>query len=63
MQKGVLFDLAGLDDRSAGELLGMLLAVAAVNDEHKWALWKERGDALLAQKDRLVSDAEMGMVQ
>ena len=50
--QGVLFDLAGLETRSRGELLGMLLAGAASAgaDAQKWATWKAKGDALLAEK-------------
>ena len=50
IQQGVLFDLAGLETRSRGELLGVLLAAAKTDDPHRWAAWKQAGDALLAQK-------------
>lgn len=50
IQQGVLFDLAGLEHRSRGELLGLLLAAAKTADPHRWDTWKQAGDALLAQK-------------
>ena len=50
IQQGLLFDLAGLENRSRGEMLGLLLAAAATLDEQKWFAWKVRGDALLAEK-------------
>jgi hypothetical protein len=50
IQQGILFDLAGLETRSRGELLGVLLAAAKTDDPHRWATWKQAGDALLAQK-------------
>lgn len=49
IQQGLLFDLAGLSSRSRGEMLGLLLAAASTVDEHKWASWKVRGDAILAE--------------
>ena len=49
--QGVLFDLAGLENRSRGELLGLLLA-ATGSDEARWASWKFKGDALLAEKEK-----------
>ena len=51
IQQGVLFDLAGLESRSRGELLGLLLAAAKTEDPQRWAAWKQAGDALLAEKD------------
>ena len=48
--QGVLFDLAGLENRSRGELLGLLLAAATTDDPQRWASWKAKGDALLAEK-------------
>ena len=51
IQQGVLFDLAGLEHRSRGELLGLLLAAAKTEDPQRWAAWKQAGDALLAEKD------------
>lgn len=48
--QGVLFDLAGLENRSRGELLGLLLAASATDDPQRWASWKAKGDALLAEK-------------
>lgn len=59
--QGVLFDLAGLEHRSKGELLGLLLAAAGTTDDQRWASWKQRGDALLAEKAREVSEVEKGM--
>jgi hypothetical protein len=50
IQQGVLFDLAGLESRSRGELLGLLLAAAKTEDLQRWAAWKQAGDALLAEK-------------
>ena len=50
IQQGVLFDLAGLETRSRGELLGLLLAAAKTDDPHRWATWKQAGDAILAEK-------------
>jgi hypothetical protein len=47
--QGTLIDLAGLQDRSRGEILGMLL-MAELADEARWAAWKTEGDALLAAK-------------
>ena len=48
LQQGVLFDLAGLSQRTRGELLGMLVAASATEDAQRWATWKVKGDALLA---------------
>ena len=48
--QGLLFDLAGLETRSRGELLGLLLSASTMTDQARWASWKERGDALLAEK-------------
>ena len=50
IRQGVLFDLAGLEHRSRGELLGLLLAAAKTEDPQRWAAWKQAGDALLAEK-------------
>jgi hypothetical protein len=50
IQQGVLFDLAGLEHRSRGELLGLLLAAAKTEDPGRWAAWKQAGDALLSEK-------------
>ncbi len=50
IQQGVLFDLAGLEHRSRGELLGLLLAAAKTEDPQRRAAWKQAGDALLAEK-------------
>ena len=49
--QGVLIDLAGLKQRSRGELLGLLLAASTTEDPQRWASWKARGDALLAEKE------------
>jgi Conjugal transfer protein TraD len=46
--QGVLFDLAGLENRSRGELLGLLLAASSTDDPQRWESWKAKGDALLA---------------
>jgi hypothetical protein len=46
----LLFDLAGLEQRSRGELLGLPLAAAKTEDPGRWAHWKEAGDAFLAEK-------------
>lgn len=35
--QGVLFDLAGLENRSRGELLGLLLAASTTDDPQRWA--------------------------
>ena len=53
IEQGILFDLAGLDTISRGEMLGALLAVAvtAKDKPEVWASWKKNGDALLAEKD------------
>jgi len=48
--QGVLFDLAGLQNHSRGELLGLLLAAATTADPQRWESWKIKGDALLAEK-------------
>ena len=50
IMQGVLFDLAGLENRSRGELLGLLLAASTTEDPQRWASWKAKGDALLAEK-------------
>ena len=57
MQQGVLFDLAGLENRSRGELLGLLLAAATNEDAQRWATWKARGDALLEKSKQLKAEA------
>lgn len=59
--QGVLFDLAGLGHRSKGELLGLLLVAASTTDDQRWASWKQRGDTLLAEKAREVSEVEKWM--
>jgi len=55
IEQGLLFDLAGLSSRSRGEMLGLLLAAASTVDEQKWAAWKVKGDALLAEKSSEVA--------
>jgi hypothetical protein len=50
IQQGLLIDLAKLEGRSFGEILGLLLAGAATEDPQKWASWKAKGDALLTEK-------------
>ena len=49
--QGVLFDLAGLETRSQGELLGLLLDASGTDDPQRWASRKIKGDALLAEKN------------
>jgi hypothetical protein len=61
--QGVLFDLAELENRSRGELLGMLLAGAATTDPQKWQAWKVKGDALLAEKERTAVAPVVGITQ
>lgn len=48
--QGVLVDLAGLEGRSRGEILGLLLAGGTTTDPQKWDAWRAKGDALLAEK-------------
>lgn len=49
IQQGALMDLAGLEHRSKGELMGLLLGAAAITDPQRWADWKMKGDAYLAE--------------
>ena len=49
--QGVLIDLAELETRSRGEILGILLAAATIDDPARWKSWKEKGDAKLAEVD------------
>lgn len=56
--QGLLFDLAGLETRSRGELLGLLLSASTMTDQARWASWKERGDALLAEKSGAVESLQ-----
>ncbi len=49
IQQGILFDLAGLKNRSRGEMLGLLLTAAAIDDPQKWEDWKTKGDEILAR--------------
>lgn len=53
IQQGVLFDLAGLANRSRGELLGLLMAASTTEDAQRWANWKARGDALLPEVEQV----------
>lgn len=48
--QGVLVDLAGLEGRSRGEILGLLLAGGTTTDQQKWDAWRAKGDAVLAEK-------------
>jgi hypothetical protein len=48
--QGVLVDLAGLEGRSRGEILGLLLAGGTTTDQQKWDAWRAKGDAMLAEK-------------
>lgn len=50
--QGVLVDLAGLEGRSRGEILGLLLAGGTTTDPQKWDAWRTKGDALLAEKEK-----------
>jgi hypothetical protein len=49
IQQGALVDLAGLEQRSRGELMGLLLGAAAITDPQRWSDWKMKGDAFLAE--------------
>jgi len=48
--QGLLIDFAGLESRSRGELLGLLMAGSTTSDPQKWEAWKAKGDALLVEK-------------
>lgn len=61
--QGALIDMAGLEGRSKGELLGLLLAAASTTDDQKWASWKQRGDALLAEKSKEMDEVEKALPQ
>ena len=50
IQQGLLFDLVGLESRDPAELAGALAALAEVDDLARWAQWKIKGQAILAQK-------------
>lgn len=50
IQLGLLVDIAGLEGRSRGEILGGLLALAIVKGD-KWVEWKRSGDVLLAENN------------
>ena len=47
--QGTLVDLSGLEGKSRGELMGLLLGAAAVDDPQRWSDWKSKGDAYLAE--------------
>lgn len=47
--QGTLIDLAGLEGKSRGELMGLLLGAAAIADPQRWSDWKMKGDAYLAE--------------
>ena len=47
--QGTLIDLAALEGKSRGELMGLLLGAAAVDDPQRWSDWKSKGDAYLAE--------------
>lgn len=49
--QGILVDLAGLEGRSRGEILGLLLAGATTTDTQKWEAWASKGNAMLAEKE------------
>lgn len=48
--QGTLIDLAGLENRSRAEILGALLSAASTDDAQRWASWRAKGEALLAEK-------------
>ena len=58
IQQGLLVDLAGLESRSRGEILGCLLSHASIQEE-KWAEWKRHGDALLAKNSVLNASSNL----
>lgn len=47
--QGTLIDLAGLEGKSRGEIMGLLLGAAAIADPQRWLDWKIKGDAYLAE--------------
>jgi len=51
IQKGLLFEIAGLGDKSREELLGLLLAAAASanQDPARWTAWQTRGQSMLKE--------------
>lgn len=49
IQQGALVDLAGLEGKSRGELMGLLLGAMAITDPQRWADWKTKGDAFLKE--------------
>ncbi|QKJ68299.1 conjugal transfer protein TraD (plasmid) [Deefgea piscis] len=59
IQQGALVDLAGLEHRSKGEILGLLLAGAKTIDPEKWASWKISGDTLLAEVEAKNKQAKL----
>ena len=50
IQQGLLFDLVGLESRDPAELAGALAALAEVDYPARFAQWKIKGQAILAQK-------------
>lgn len=49
IELGGLIELAGIGQRSRGELLGAFLALAKTDDPQRWAGWKQAGDGKLAE--------------
>lgn len=45
---GLLVDMAGLEGRSRGEILGCLRSQTAIQED-QWVEWKRHGDALLVE--------------
>lgn len=50
IQQGLLLDLANVEGRSPGEILGLLMSAAEGAAPEKWEAWKVKGDAFLAEK-------------
>ncbi|WP_297576665.1 conjugal transfer protein TraD [uncultured Deefgea sp.] len=59
IQQGALVDLAGLEQRSRGELMGLLLGAAAITDPQRWSDWKMKGDAFLAEVEAKNKQAKL----
>lgn len=59
IQQGALIDLAGLEQRSRGELMGLLLGAAAITDPQRWSDWKMKGDAFLAEVEAKNKQAKL----
>ena len=55
---GALVDVAGLEDKSAGEVLGLLL-LGKEFDAEKWMALKVSGDALLVEREALNEAAKV----